>query len=96
LIKKYIYGFMTEDELRAELKKLMFSDEEIELRIKRAMVEDEVKALTDLLAEADSLLKQGQITPEDYVDYLESLGMRRDRAEARARKILATRKPAKK
>jgi ATP-dependent helicase/DNAse subunit B len=87
---------MTEDELRTELKKLMFSDEEIELRIKRAMVEDEVKALMDLLAEADSLLKQGQITPEDYVSYLESLGMRRDRAEARARKILATRKPAKK
>jgi hypothetical protein len=96
LIKKYIYGFMTEDELRAELKKLMFTDEEIELRIKRAMIEDEVKALADLLAEADSLLKQGQITPEDYVSYLEALGMRRDRAEARARKILAARKPAKK
>jgi len=32
----------------------------------------------------------------DYVNYLEALGMRRVKAEARARRILAARKPAKK
>jgi len=96
LIKKYVMGFMTEDELRAELKKLMYTDEEIELRIKRATVEDEVKYLDDLLAEADALLKKGEIDPLDYIDYLTSLGMRRDRAEARANKILASMKKAAK
>ena len=90
LVKKYIYGFMSEEELRAELKKLMFTDEEIDLRIKRAMVEDEIKLLSDALAEADSLLKKGEITFEEYVEYLASLGMRRDRAELRGRKILAS------
>jgi 3-phosphoglycerate kinase len=96
LIKKYVMGFMSEDELRSELKKLMYSDEEIELRIRRAAVEDEVKMLSDLLAEADSLLKKGEITPDDYVEYLTSLGMRRERAEARAAKIIASvRKAAK-
>lgn len=90
LVKKYVYGFMSEDELRAELKKLMFTDEEIDLRIKRAMVEDEIKLLSDALAEADSLLKRGEIAFDEYVDYLVSLGMRRERAEARAAKILAT------
>ncbi len=90
LVKKYVMGFMTEDELRQELKKLMYTDEEIELRIKRATVEDEVKMLTDLLAEADSLLKKGELDPDEYIDYLVSLGMRRGRAEARAQKILAS------
>jgi len=89
LVKKYTLGFMTEDELRSELKKLMFTDEEIGLRVKLAMVEDEVKMLTDLVAEADTLLKKGELEPEEYVDYLVSLGMRRERAEARAQKILA-------
>jgi len=96
LIKKYTMGFMSEDELRSELKKLMFTDEEIELRIKRAMVEDEVKYLGDLLTEADALLKKGEIDPMDYVEYLVSLGMRRGRAEARASKILASMKKAAK
>jgi len=91
-LKKYVAGFMTEDELRDKLKKLAFTDEEIALRIERALVEDEVKMLMDLLAEADSYLKKGEITPEDYVEYLVSLGMRREKAEARARKILATAK----
>ena len=96
IIKKYVMGFMSEDELRDELKKLMYSDEEIQLRIRRAMVEDEVKMLSDLLAEADSLLKRGEITPEDYVEYLVSLGMRRERAEARAAKITASMRRAAK
>ena len=82
-------GFMTEDQLRQELKKLMFTDEEIELRIRRAIEEDEIKMLSDLLAEADNLLKKGEMTPEEYIEHLTSLGMRRERAEARANKILA-------
>jgi len=89
LIKKYVMGFMTEDQLRQELKKLMFTDEEIELRIRRAIEEDEIKMLSDLLAEADNLLKKGEMTPEEYIEHLTSLGMRRERAEARANKILA-------
>jgi len=90
LLKKYLLGFMTEDELRQELKKLMFTDEEIELRIKRTVVEDEVKTLSDLIAEADQLLRKGYMEEEEYVDYLTRLGMRRERAEARARKIIAS------
>jgi len=89
-LKKYVAGFMTEDELREKLKKLAFTDEEIALRIERAMVEDEVKMLMDLLAEADAYLKKGELSPEEYVDYLVSLGMRRENAETRARKILAS------
>jgi hypothetical protein len=81
---------MTEDELRHELKKLMFTDEEIELRIRRAVVEDEVKTLSDLIAEADDLLKKGYMEEEEYVNYLVKLGMRRERADARARKIIAS------
>jgi len=96
LIKKYIMGFMSEDELRNELKKLMFTEEEIELRIRRAAVEDEVKMLSDLLSEADNLLKRGEMTPEDYVEYLTSLGMRRERAETRAAKIIASMRKAAK
>ena len=90
LLKKYLLGFMTEDELRHELKKLMFTDEEIELRIRRAVVEDEVKTLSDLIAEADDLLKKGYMEEEEYVNYLVKLGMRRERADARARKIIAS------
>jgi hypothetical protein len=90
LLKKYLLGFMTEDDLRNELKKLMYTDEEIELRIKRAVVEDEVKTLSDLIAEADSLLRKGYMSEDEYIDYLMKLGMRRERAEARARKIIAS------
>jgi len=89
LLKKYLLGFMTEDELRNELKKLMFTDEEIELRIKRAVVEDEVKTLSDLIAEADQLLRKGYLSEEEYVQYLVSLGMREERARSRARKVMA-------
>jgi hypothetical protein len=89
LLKKYVMGFMDRDQLREELLKLKLTPEEVELRIRRAEVEDEVKMLSDLLAEADSLLKKAEITPEEYVEYLVSIGMRRERAEARARKILA-------
>jgi hypothetical protein len=89
LLRKYVMGFMDRDQLREELLKLKLTPEEVELRIRRAEVEDEVKYLADLLAEADSLLKKAEITPEEYVEYLVSLGMRRERAEARARKILA-------
>ena len=90
LLKKYLLGFMTEDELRQELKKLMFTDEEIELRIKRVVVEDEVKMLSDLVAEADSYLRKGYMEEEEYIDYLVKLGMRRERAESRAKKIAAS------
>lgn len=94
LLKKYVMGFMTEDELRGELKKLGFAEEEIELRVRRAVVEDEVKMLSDLLSEADELLRKGEIGVEDYVSYLVGLGMRKERAEARASKVLARAKKA--
>ena len=89
LLKKYVLGFMTEDELRSELLKLGFTAEEVELRIRRATTEDEISRLTDLVKEADTLLKKAEITVEEYIDYLVSLGMRRERAEARAARILA-------
>jgi DNA-binding protein H-NS len=90
LLRKYVMGFMDRDQLREELLKLKLTAEEVELRIKRAEVDDEVKMLSDILSEADSLLKKAEITPDEYVEYLASLGMRRERAEARARKILAS------
>jgi hypothetical protein len=46
--------------------------------------------LSDLLAEADALLKKGEVSEEDYVAYLVSLGMREERAKARAAKVLAS------
>ena len=96
LIKKFVNGFMTEEELKQELSRLGFTAEEIELRVRRAIAEDEMKMLSDLLSEADSLLKRGEISEAEYVSYLVSLGMREERARARARKILATvRKPMK-
>jgi len=88
-LKKFTMGFMTEEELREKLKRLMYTDEEIALRIERALVEDEVKYLSDVLAEADALLKKGEISPEEYVSYLVSLGMREERARARANRVLA-------
>jgi hypothetical protein len=90
LIKKFVLGFMSEDELKDELKKLAFTEEEISLKVRRAVVEDEVKMLSDLIAEADALLKKGEVSEEDYVAYLVSLGMREERAKARAGKILAS------
>ena len=90
LVKKFVMGFMSEEELKEELKKLAFTEEEIALRVRRAIVEDEVKMLSDLLAEADALLKKGEVSEEDYVAYLVSLGMREERAKARAGKILAS------
>jgi len=90
LLKKYVLGFMTPDELRSELLRLRFTPEEVELRIRRAEVEDEVKMLSELVAEADTLLKRGEISADMYVSWLVSLGMREDRAVLRARKILAT------
>jgi hypothetical protein len=35
------------------------------------------------------------MSPDEYVEYLASLGMARERAEARARRILAALKPKK-
>jgi len=88
-IKKYVMGFMSEEELRSKLRRLMFTDQEIDLRVERAIEEDELKILTDLLAEADALLKKREITIEEYIEHLVSLGMRREKAETRARRILA-------
>jgi len=90
LIKKFVLGFMSEDELKDELKKLAFTEEEIALRVRRALVEDEVKMLSDLIAEADAELKKGEVSEEDYVAHLVSLGMREERAKARAAKVLAS------
>jgi len=90
LLKKYVLGFMSEDELRSELMRLGFTAEEVELRIRRAVVEDDINRLIDIVKEADTLLKNQEISPRDYIDYLVSLGMRRERAEARASKILAS------
>jgi hypothetical protein len=83
---------MSEEDLKNELKKLAFTEEEIMLRVRRAVVEDEVKMLSDLLAEADASLKKGEVSEEDYVSYLVSLGMREERAKARAGKVLASAK----
>ncbi len=57
--------------------------------IEKAQEEYEEKYLSDLLAEADSLLKKGYMAPDEYVSYLVSLGMKQEKAEARARRILA-------
>jgi len=89
LLKRYVLGFMTEDELRSELLRLGFTAEEVELRVKRAVAEDETQMLLDLVKEADTMLKRGEVSVEEYVGYLVSLGMREERAEARASRILA-------
>jgi hypothetical protein len=90
LIKKYVDGWINEDTLREKLRKLRFLDAEIDLMIQKAQEEYESKYLSDLLAEADAMLKKQEIDISDYVDYLVSLGMSQERAEARARKILAS------
>jgi Ca2+-binding EF-hand superfamily protein len=90
LIKKYVDGWIDEDTLREKLKKLRFLDAEIDLMIEKAKEEYESKYLADILAEADAMLKKQEIDISDYVDYLVSLGMSQERAEARARKILAS------
>ena len=95
LIKKYVDGWIDEDTLRDRLRKLRFLDAEIDLMIEKAREEYESKYLSDLLAEADALLKKQEIDVDEYIEYLASLGMARERAEARARRILASLKPKK-
>jgi hypothetical protein len=90
LIKKYVDGWIDEDTLRNKLKQLRFLDAEIDLMIEKAKEEYESEYLSDLLSEADAMLKKQEIDISDYVDYLVSLGMSQERAEARARKILAS------
>jgi len=90
--KLYVEGFLDESELRERLRRLGFTEQEIDLRVERAQREYEYQMLKDLIAEADTRLKKGEITEEEYVEYLVSLGMRRERAEARARRLTAGRK----
>jgi SOS response regulatory protein OraA/RecX len=89
LSRRYAAGFMTKDELREELSKLGFTPEEVELRVRRAEIEDEMRMLEDLIREADSALRNFEIGFDEYVEILVSLGMRRERAEARAKRITA-------
>jgi len=90
--KLFVEGFLDETELRERLRRLGFTEQEIDLRVERAQREYEYQLLKDLLAEADTKLRKGEITEEEYVEYLVSLGMRRERAEARARRLTAGRK----
>jgi hypothetical protein len=87
LSRRYAAGFMTVEELREELLKLGFTAEEVELRVRRAEIEDEMRMIEDLIREADSALRNFEIGFDEYVVTLVSLGMRRERAEARARRI---------
>lgn len=87
LTRRYVAGFMTLEELREELLRLGFAPEEVELRVRRAEIEDEMKMLEDLIKELDQALKNFEIGFDEYVEALVSLGMRRERAEARARRI---------
>jgi len=80
---------MTKEELREELLKLGFTPEEVELRVRRAELEDEMKMLEDIIRDYDNALKNFEIGFDEYVEALVSLGMRRERAEARARRITA-------
>jgi len=89
LLKKYVLGFLTEEELRSELLRLGFTAEEVELRVRRAVAEDETQMLLDLVREADAMLKRGEVSVEEYVSYLVSLGMREERARRRAGRVLA-------
>jgi len=89
LVRKYVMGFMEEQQLREELRRLGFTDQEIDLRVRLAQEEYEMKLLEDLIAEADAMLRRGEIAPDEYIEYLASLGMRKEKAEARARRILA-------
>jgi hypothetical protein len=90
LIKKFVDGWIDENSLREKLRKLRFLDAEIDLMIEKAKEEYESKYLADILAEADAMLKKQEIDVNDYVSYLTSLGMSQERAEARARKIIAS------
>jgi hypothetical protein len=87
LARRYVAGFMTVEELREELLRLGFTAEEVELRVRRAEIEDEMRMLEDLIREADTALKNFEIGFDEYVEILTSLGMRKERAEARARRI---------
>jgi hypothetical protein len=88
LMRRYAAGFMTVEELREELLRLGFTQEEVELRVRRAEIEDEMMMLEDLIREADSALRNFEIGFDEYVEILTSLGMRKERAEARAKRIM--------
>lgn len=89
LVRAYLHGLVTLEELEARLRALRFTDEEIRLRVERAELEERLRAVEEELRALDQMLKKGEIELADYIAIAEAMGVRRDVAERRARRVLA-------
>ncbi|MEM4913487.1 MAG: hypothetical protein QW579_04720 [Desulfurococcaceae archaeon] len=90
LVRAYLRGLFTREDLENRLRALRFTDEEIRLRIERAEIEEMVREVEDELKALDSLLKRAEITLEDYVSHAVALGIREDVARRRAARVLTS------
>ena len=88
LLRLYKYGRYSEDEVRARLSQLGFTDREIDLMMERANIEAEYEQIEYLIKYYDELLRAGAITQDEYISSLTQLGIRQEMAEARALYIL--------
>ncbi len=65
LVNMYKEGYITEDELRAELEALQFSPDEIELTVKEANLKYQYDYNSDLVKVLKTAFKKGQLTVEE-------------------------------
>ncbi len=88
----YKYGYIDYDTLVQELKAAGKTDQEISWIVKRADMEFE-REINKILEDAIlTALRKDKITPEQAVEELVGLGMRRERAQALVSKVMAAKK----
>ena len=87
IVRAYINGIMSLEEVESKLRALKYTDEEIILKIERAELEERLRAVEDELKILDAMLKRAEITVDEYISYASTLGIRRDVAERRAARL---------
>ena len=79
-LEKYTLGLINEDELRARLKSLYLSDEEVEWRITLAKEEYALLEFKENLKALEEAYKKDIVTSEEVYNQLLQWGLREDRA----------------
>jgi len=82
LVNMYKEGYITEDELREELKALGFADDEIDLTVKEATLKYTYDYYSDLVKVIKEAFRKGQLTVEEAKEELRKIIKIEDRVNA--------------
>jgi len=79
-IRQFRIGLIDEEELRAKLRALYYSPDEVEWIVQRALIEYQIDLLDDMVAAAKAAFRKDVISEEEFLDMLLTWGIPEERA----------------